>query len=126
MINFDSPGDRVTVPVASCVAPNSPPKSSDPVVCGRLAGVNNYDGVTGDSIVLSLKGVYKCPVLSQHHTGIVVGETVYIDPTTAVLSDNDGGIPFGTALDPVALAATTTIRVRLFGATPGQLGGNAS
>jgi predicted RecA/RadA family phage recombinase len=120
--NFDSPGFRVTVPVSSVVAPNSPPKSGDPCVAGRLVGVAEFDGVTGDNIVLAVDAVYKVSVASLHETGIHVGETVYIDPTTAVVSDDYTDVPFGIALDPVTLAATTLIRVRLFGGTPGVIG----
>lgn len=125
MLNFDSPGDRVTIPASACVAPNTPPKSSDPVVAGRLCGICNFDAVNGDNAVISVKGVYKVAVQSLHETGIKVGETVYIDPSTAVVSDDYNDVPFGAALDTVTLGQTTTIRVRLFGATPGVIGANS-
>lgn len=124
MKNFDSPGRNVTIPTNSLVGPNNPPKSGDPVVAGRLVGVMNYDGVAGDNSVVSTKGVYNLSVASIHN-GLSVGETVFIDPSTAVLSDDFTDVPYGTALDPVASLATTKIRVRLFGATPGATGANS-
>lgn len=124
MKNFDSIGRNVTVPTNSLVGPNSPPKSGDPVVAGRLAGVMNFDGVAGDNAVVSVEGVYKLSCSSVHN-GLSVGETVFIDNSTGALSDDFDDTPFGTALDAVGAASTATIRVRLFGATPGAIGANS-
>lgn len=125
---FDSFGDNVTLPVADLVFPthtDSLPHSSDPVVCGRLAGVVNQNGVSGDNVVVSTRGVYNLSATSIHN-GISVGETVYINPSTAVLSDDYNGVPFGVALDAVAAGNTpATIRIKLFGITPGNTGANS-
>lgn len=125
MKNFDSDGLNVTLALTSIVAPNSPPKSGDACVAGRLVGIANQDGVVGGKLVITTRGVFNLAVKALHHTGITPGETVFIDPTTAVLSDDYTAVPFGVAIDPVVLAATTTIRVRLFGATPGATGANS-
>lgn len=101
-------------------------QAGDPVLVGRLCGVANTDAIQNtDTVVVSTRGVYTFPVKSQYHTGITVGETVYIDPSTAVLSDNDAGVPFGIALGTVALGATTVIAVKLFGQTNGVIGANS-
>jgi predicted RecA/RadA family phage recombinase len=119
---FDSFGDNLTIPVSSLVAPNSPPKSGDPCVCGRIAGVANADGAVGGSVVVSTRGVYNLSVTSVDGA-IAVGATLYINITTAVISDDlDGGVvPFGVALDAVA-SGTHTIRVKLFGQTNANVG----
>lgn len=121
MKNFDSEGNIITLAVSSIVAPNNPPKSGDPCVAGRLAGVACKDGVTGDNLPIAVKGVYKLSC-STVHNGLSVGETVYIDPASAVLSDDQADVPFGIALETVAMGATTTIKIRLFGGTPGATG----
>ena len=130
MKNYVQEGDRVTIAAASLVGPQSPIKSGDPVVVGRLAGVANADAVPGSQIfadgnvVVSLKGVYNLAVASTHHT-ISIGSTVYIDPSSGVVSDDLTDVPFGVVLDAVTQYATTTVRVRLFGATPGAIGADS-
>ena len=122
---FDSFGDNITIPAANIIAPQTLPKSGDPCVVGRLVGVANADAVSGGSVVLSTRGVYNLSVASIHN-GVSIGETVYIDPTTAVLSDDFNDVPFGVALDAVAGGnVAATIRVRLFGATPGNTGADS-
>jgi hypothetical protein len=59
------------------------------------------------------------------HNGLSLGETVFIDPSTGVLSDDLTDVPFGVALGTVSAGATTSIPVRLFGATPGATGANS-
>jgi predicted RecA/RadA family phage recombinase len=98
--------------------------SGDAVVIGRLAGVAASSALvaTTDSIAVVFRGVFKVPVVSIHN-GLSVGETVFIDPSTAVLSDDLTAVPFGTALDTVpSNGVVTTIRVKLFGHTPGAVG----
>ena len=121
---FDSFGDNITLLVANITALNSPPKSGDVCVVGRFVGVANADGVTGGSVVLSLRGVYNLPA-APIHNGLSIGETVYANPTTAVLSDDSSGVPAGAAMDAAPGNAAATIRVRLFGATPGATGANS-
>jgi hypothetical protein len=113
---FDSFGDSVTIPVASIVAPNNPPKSGDPCIAGAvLVGVANQDGSVGGSIVLSRRGIYNLSVLAKHagavNDAVAVGDQVFIDASTAVLSKDATDVPFGVALDAVTSGATATIRV---------------
>lgn len=128
MKNFVQRGQRITFPGSSVVGPQADIKSGDPVVVGRLGGVAVADEVPGaagpyndGNIVVELEGVFTISVQSIHHA-VAVGETVYINSSTAVVSDDSTAMPYGIALDAVSQYATTAIRVRLFGATPGTLG----
>ena len=131
MKNFVQNGDRVTIAGASLVGPNSPIKSGDPVVIGRLAGVAVADQTPGSAgpyndsnVVVQLKGVFNISVTSTHHT-MSIGSTCYIDVSTGVVSDDLTDVPFGVVLDAVNQYATTTVRVKLFGATPGAAGADS-
>lgn len=127
---FDSFGQNITFKITDITAfpthSDSLPHSSDPCVIGRIGGVVNADGVLGGSVVVSTYGVYNLSV-SPIHNGLSVGETVYINPTagSAVLSDDQTGVPFGVAIDAAPGNATATIRVKLFGATPGAIGADS-
>jgi predicted RecA/RadA family phage recombinase len=110
------PGEGATTPINLV-------EDSDPVVIGRIVGVSNMDAVFAtDVIVISTRGVYTLSVKANATAGIHIGETVYIDPVAATLSDNPAGIPFGCALAAVVGGATTTIQVKLFGQTPDSNG----
>lgn len=116
--NLVAPGMGISTPVDLV-------ESGDPVVCGRLVGVANNDALTSaDTIVVSTRGVYNLAVECQHHS-ITVGETVYINPSTGVLSDDITQVPFGLALGTVPSGTTATIPVKLFGATPGAIGADS-
>lgn len=132
MKNFVQNGDRVTIAGSSLTGPQANIASGDPVLCGRLCGVAVADEVPGSAgpvndsnVVVQLKGVFSFSVHSQQETGIAIGETVYINTSTAILSDDYTGVPFGTALGTVTLGSAATISVRLFGATPGVIGANS-
>ena len=131
MKNFVQRGNRITFAGSALVGPNSPVKSGDPVVVGRLAGVAVADQTPGTAgpyndgnVVVDLEGVYTLAVVSTHHT-ILVGSTVYINPTTGVVSDDLTQVPFGNVCDAVSQYATTTVRVRLFGGTFGAAGADS-
>lgn len=110
------PGEGATTPINLV-------EDSDPCVIGRIVGVANNDAIFAtDSVVVSTRGVYTLPVKSNYGQGIHLGETLYIDPTTAIVSDSTTGIPFGCALGTVASGATTSIQVKLFGQTPDSNG----
>jgi predicted RecA/RadA family phage recombinase len=95
-------------------------EGGDPVVCGRIVGVADHDALTSsDLITVYTRGVFNLAVTVVHN-GFSKGETVYIDPSSAVLSDDQTKTPFGVALD--ATSVNATIRVMLFGATPGATG----
>lgn len=96
--------------------------AGDPVLIGRIAGVATNDALAStDNVVVQTDGVFNLSV-STIHNGLSVGETVYIDPTTCALTDDQTDTPFGVALAVVAMGATTIIPVKLFGATPGATG----
>jgi hypothetical protein len=114
--NLVGPGVGATIPVNLV-------EDSDPCVIGRIVGVSNSDALFAtDTIVVSTRGVYMLAVTANYGAGIHVGETVYIDPVAATLSDNSAGIPFGCALGFITHGATATIQVKLFGQTPGATG----
>lgn len=140
--NFVQRGDRVTISAELLAGPNDPIKGGDPLCIGRLCGVAVADETPGSAgpfndgnVVLQLIGVFNLPVTSQQEAGISIGETVYmaasgggapsIDGSTAKVTDDYTGVPFGTALGTVSLGSTATIPVRLFGATPGVTGANS-
>lgn len=133
MKNFVQKGDRITFAATALVGPNNPIKSGDPIVlaAGRLAGVAVADATPGTAgpandgnVVMQVVGVFNLAVVSTHHI-IYPGQTVYINTSTGVISDDLTGVPYGNVLDQVAQYATTTVRVRLFGATPGAAGADS-
>jgi len=122
-------GDEYTDLVAPGLGISTPVnlvESGDPVVCGRLVGVANNDALQStDIIVVSTRGVYALSVQCQHHS-ITVGETIYINPSTGVLSDDPTQVPFGLALGTVPSGTTATINVKLFDSgTPGATGADS-
>lgn len=132
MKNFVQKGDRVTFAKTALTGPNNPIKSGDPIytTSGRLCGVAVADAVPGTAgpaddgnVVMQVIGVFNLSVTSTHHA-IGVGQTVYIN-SSGVISDDLTQIPYGTVLDAVAQYQTTTVRVRLFGATPGAAGADS-
>lgn len=113
--NLVAPGFGIATPVNLV-------ETGDPCVIERIVGVANHDALTAaDTIIISTRGVYALAVKCTIQT-IRLGETIYIDPVTAVLSDNSAGVPFGCALGTVANGLTVTINVKLFGQTPGAIG----
>lgn len=107
------------------------PQSGEAGVIGRIVGVVNANAVQGaagpyndGNTVLDTFGVFNLAVVSTHHA-ISAGSTVYIDPTTGVVSDDYTDVPFGCVCDAVLQYATTTVRVKLFGATPGAVGADS-
>jgi predicted RecA/RadA family phage recombinase len=100
--------------------------AGDPVVVGRVVGVAYENAAaSSDSINVQTEGVFDLSVSSVHN-GISKGETVFIDPSTAALSDDYADVPFGVALETVSAGQSDTINVKLFGQTPGtSLGANS-
>jgi predicted RecA/RadA family phage recombinase len=116
--NLVAPGQGISTPVDLV-------EDGDPVVCGRIVGVAENDALQStDLIVVRLKGVFSLAVQCLHHS-ITVGETIYINPSTGVLSDDITQVPFGSALGTVPSGTTASIPVRLFGATPGAIGADS-
>lgn len=97
-------------------------EGGDPVVIGRIVGVAAEDALRSTSLVsVYIKGVFNLSV-NPIHNKLAVGESVYIDPVSAALSDDYTAIPFGVVLDAVPAGAPKVVRVLLFGATPGAAG----
>jgi predicted RecA/RadA family phage recombinase len=122
--NLVGPGEGITTPINLV-------ETGDPVVIGRICGVANNDALTvNDTIVVSTRGVYALAVKANYGAGIHDGETVYIDPVAATLSDNSAGIPFGCVVssntpvgsEVIPVGSTLTVNVKLFGQTPGATG----
>jgi predicted RecA/RadA family phage recombinase len=114
--NLVGPGVGATTPVNLV-------EDGDVCVIGRMVGISNSDAIFAtDTIVVSFRGVYTVPVTALYGAGIHIGETVYANPTTAVLSDDSTGVPAGTALAFISHGSTSTIQVKLFGATDGATG----
>lgn len=143
MKNFAQNGSRITFAASAVVTPNNyanpysgglsgdGPLSGEAGVIGRIVGVvvanaiNSTAGPLNDSnVVLETVGVFSLAVQSTHHA-IAVGSTVYINATTGVVSDDYTQVPYGCVCDAVAQYATTTVRVKLFGATPGAIGADS-
>jgi len=120
--NFVQRGDNVSFLNSQLIAPQALAKSGDPVVVGRLCGVANGDALSAtDTVVITTRGVFNL-LVSTIHNGLSLGETVFIDPVTALLTDDFADVPFGVALGTVPVGTPTTIPIRLFGATPGAIG----
>jgi len=123
--NLVGPSEGATTPVNLV-------EDGDPCVIGRIVGVSNMDAVFAtDLIVVSTRGVYALAVKANYGAGIHLGETVYIDPVAATLSDNSAGVPFGVVVPAagytggsivVPVGSTVTVLVKLFSQTPGATG----
>lgn len=143
MKNYYQSGDRIQFPASSVVTANNNtnpfsggvvgdgPLSGEAAVIGRIVGVvvaNAINGTAGpqndSNVVVETRGVFTLAVQSIHHT-IAVGSTVYIHATTGVVSDDLTQVPFGCVLDSVTQYQTATVRVKLFGATPGAIGADS-
>lgn len=124
--NFVQPGRVLTFLDSELVKPSTRVASGDPVVCGRIAGVaQTTTTLSTDSVAVAVEGVYNV-TCSTIHNGISKGETVYIDPVTAVVSDDSADVPFGCALGTIANGGSAaSIPVKLFGCTPGAAGANS-
>lgn len=97
-------------------------EAGDPVLIGRIPGVAASDALRSTSrISVYIRGVFNLAV-TPIHNGLSKGETVYADPSTLALSDDQTKTPYGVALDVAPATGTTTIRVLLLGPTPGATG----
>jgi len=143
MKNFVQNGSRITFAAASVGTINQAanpysggaagdgPLSGEAGVIGRIVGVVVANAIPQSSgpyddgnVVLETVGVFSISVNSTHHA-IAVGSTVYINPTTGVVSDDYTQVPFGCTCDAVVQYASTLVRVKLFGATPGAIGADS-
>lgn len=127
MQTYIQPGKNISITESLLVHPSHTDglvNSGDPVLVGRLVGVAATDAAaTTDKIAIETEGVHKLSV-SSIHNGVNFGETVFIDPSTAVLSDDFTDVPYAICVDETGITggATGSILVRLFGGTPGAVG----
>ena len=143
MKNFAQLGKRISFPAANVVTANNyanpqsggavgdGPLSGEAAVIGRIVGVVVANSITGtagpendSNCVIETEGVFTMNVSSVHHT-VSYGSTVYINATTGVVSDDYTQVPYGCVCDQVSQYATTNVRVKLFGATPGAVGADS-
>ena len=90
-------------------------RKGDPCVTFELCGVSmgTATAVT-EAVNIDTEGVWWLDVESWFFAmDISVGQRVYIDPTTAVVSDDITGMPFGWALGPVTDGETELIAVKV-------------
>lgn len=124
MSNFVSIGDNITFTEFELTHPahgDGLVDADDPCLCGRIIGVANADAESiGDPVVVSTRGIFDLEVTTTFH--VRKGATIFIDPVTAVLSDDVSDTPFGLALQAVAAGVTVTIPIKLLGATAAAIG----
>ena len=89
-------------------------KKGDPCVVGNnLVGVSmRTAGSSDDVITLDTEGIWWMDI-EAGQANISVGQMVYIDTTTAVVSDDSADVPFGLALGQVINGNTTLIAVKV-------------
>jgi len=86
----------------------------DPVVVQSLVGVAMGSAASADdAVVVDTEGVWYLDVSAGKMGDIHVGTMLYIDPTTALISDDYEDTPFGHALAPVDDGETTLIAVKV-------------
>lgn len=109
MKNFIQRGDTLTL-----IAP-ADTKSGDLVIVGAFAGVAAIDAKSGDEVEVELTGVFGLPKAAG--VGLDVGAKVYWDATAkAVTSVAATNRQIGAAT-VAAIAAATSVNVRLDGIT---------
>jgi predicted RecA/RadA family phage recombinase len=126
-------GDDLSVPDTACVSANTiaanPVQSGDAVVIGSIVGVAATSAgpaagqtgyvtseTPGGLIAIRTKGIFNLPVFGHGSGGngaVTLGEGLYIDPATGIISTDTTKTFFGYALGTVNSGATATIPVKL-------------
>ena len=93
-------------------------EKGDPVIVGEnIVGVAfSSAGAATDVIAIDTEGIWALEVYGYDHSSgnaVDVGDTIYIDPTTAVLSKDANGDVFGYALTPVSAGQTAVCAVKV-------------
>jgi hypothetical protein len=122
----------VTTPATNIVLATLAPKSGTPVLCNRIPGIAEGDVEPTTSLTpVNISCVAEVAVVGTNAGGnsaVSVGDQIFMDPATGILSKNATGVLFGwafgnslelvnpTGIDTrtgqiVAGGATTTIRV---------------
>lgn len=112
-----APTNTLTVPDTTLTGANDPFESGDPVLFGVGAVPAVCLNDEADSQVVVEFGTalvcYRLPVVGVDGAGnsaVAAGDLVYYD-TGVINADDANGAVYGTALEPVASGATTTIVV---------------
>lgn len=86
--------------------------SGDPVVIGdALVGVALIDRDADGEATIQMDGAFNLEVVAG--AAMAVGDIVYINAGTGVLSDTNTGVRFGYLLEPIAGASTVTVLVKV-------------
>lgn len=90
----------------------------DPVVVSQLVGIALRSASSAtDVITVETEGIWWLDVYAYDNLGwlgtINVGDMLYIDPVTALVSNDWEDIPFGHALGPVTAGTTALIAVKV-------------
>lgn len=116
MKNYIQPGNTITVIAGATIA------SGDGVLVGPspggLLGVAAYDAVIGDSLEVSVCGVYELPKLSTDV--VAVGDLLYWDNTNKRLTKTAASNTLAGIATAAAGNGVTTVRIRLNGAAKGS------
>jgi len=127
MQNYLQPGDNLSLVESSMVHVDSSGvadglvNSGDAVVVGTIVGVAEFDAAaTTDLVTIKTVGVFNLNAQGTDNSGnvaVAIGDKLYIDGATGVISKNSTKTPFGKALGAVASGNTTTnIDVKLINA----------
>lgn len=118
--------DRITVLESDVTNPTGLVTKNDAVVFNTGVGFALETAAAATSrIVIVTRGIVSVPVLGTVADGneaVAIHDAVFINATTAVVSKEPAGIPYGMALNTVAAGATTNINVALWGLGGGGAG----
>jgi len=103
--------------------------AKDPVLVGEnIVGVAFTDAAAAtDLIAIDTEGIWQLSVIGTDQNGnsaVVVGDEIYINKTTALLSknyDKNVSVRYGVALYPVGAGSTTVIPVKVHGIVDDEL-----
>ena len=111
MKNQVQDGKVLTFLDSQLTKPSTRVAAGDPVLVGTLVGVAfNTTTAAGDKVDVASEGVFNLSVLAKHagavNDAVAVGDQLYIDASTAVVSKDATDVPFGVALGAVTSGAT--------------------
>src|SRR5437016_3747594 len=132
MKNQVSDGQVVSVVASGLTHPSHSdnlPHSGDPVVAGILVGVAGESAATSTSLIdVETAGVFKLSVTATDSGGnsaVVLGDQLYIDGSSAVITKDSSKTAYGIALGAVSSGATASIPVKLGAGPAGAAGGGS-
>lgn len=107
-------GSKLTLAEGLVTAPNDPPQLGDAALVGAMPGVVvTPPSGAGADCVFQTSGVFSLPVVASDDQGtedIAVGDPIYIDDSSAVLSVDatSGHTLFGFALNALSGSASAS------------------